>query len=183
MTSYVSNILQAPHDFEWIPGVTPLSSYRASAAITGAYLFAIYGIKVDCLHIFIIMELILFIPDLHAASHCIRLDYDRCNTQFCFICIFLGCVSGLYLQVIILAADLMFAISYFFKSACPRSCHLVDPGLPFSAKALIYHPAAPPNLSVRLGIPVHSSSGATFSISANTTISSTRCFWFCARKK
>jgi hypothetical protein len=32
-------------DFVWIQGVTPLSSYGESAAITAAYLLAIYGIQ------------------------------------------------------------------------------------------------------------------------------------------
>jgi hypothetical protein len=39
-------IFRTVEDFVWIPGATPLSSYSESAAITGAYLLAIYGIQV-----------------------------------------------------------------------------------------------------------------------------------------
>ncbi len=42
----MSQILKALDDFVWVAGVTPLSSYRESAAITAAYLVVIYGIKV-----------------------------------------------------------------------------------------------------------------------------------------
>jgi hypothetical protein len=40
------DVVKSPNDFVWVPGVTPLSSYMESAAITTAYLFVIYSIKV-----------------------------------------------------------------------------------------------------------------------------------------
>lgn len=39
------DVVKSPNDFVWVPGVTPLSSYMESAAITTAYLFVIYSIK------------------------------------------------------------------------------------------------------------------------------------------
>jgi hypothetical protein len=46
MSSRLLDVVKSPNDFVWVPGVTPLSSYFESAAITVAYLLAIYAIKV-----------------------------------------------------------------------------------------------------------------------------------------
>ena len=46
MSSSLLDVVKSPNDFVWVPGVTPLSNYFESAAITVAYLFAIYAIKV-----------------------------------------------------------------------------------------------------------------------------------------
>ena len=101
MSAKLMEILKAPADFVWISGVTPLSSYSESAAITGAYLLAIYVIQVTCFtsNFSFANEPHSFVAVFHAASRCIRLDCCRCFTQFRPFCIFFGSLCGLHLQV------------------------------------------------------------------------------------